>query len=44
MGVPHGGKSFRIMSIDVYTIRDGKIAQSCRVEDRAGAMRQRVAQ
>src|SRR5258708_29691537 len=23
-GVPHGGKSFRIMAIDIQTIRDGK--------------------
>src|SRR6185436_7412414 len=26
-GVPHTGKSFRIMAIDIQTIRDGKIAR-----------------
>ena len=25
LGVPHGGKSFRIMAVDIQTIRDGKI-------------------
>jgi len=40
MGVPHGGKSFRIMSIDVHTIRNGKIVRSYHVEDWMGASRQ----
>ncbi len=40
MGVPHSGKSFRIMSIDVHTIRDGKMLRSYHVEDWAGAARQ----
>jgi len=26
--VPHTGKSFRIMAIDIQTIRDGKIAKT----------------
>jgi steroid delta-isomerase-like uncharacterized protein len=40
MGVPASGKSFKIMSIDVHTIEDGKIKRSYHVEDWAGAMRQ----
>ena len=40
MGVPHGGKSFRIMSIDVHTIRDGKMVRAYHVEDWMGATRQ----
>ena len=44
MGVPHGGKSFRIMSIDVHTIRDGRIARAYHVEDWMGAARQLSAQ
>ncbi len=40
MGVPHGGKSFRIMSIDVHTIRDGKMERSYHIEDWMGASRQ----
>jgi predicted ester cyclase len=40
MGVPPAGKSFRIMSIDVHTIRDGKMARSYHVEDWMGATRQ----
>ena len=43
MGVPHGGKSFRVMSIDVHTIRDGKIVRSYHVEDWMGATRQLAA-
>jgi predicted ester cyclase len=43
MGVPHGGKSFRVMSIDVHTIRDGKIARAYHVEDWMGASRQLAA-
>jgi hypothetical protein len=26
-GVPHSGKSFRIMAVDIQTIRDGRIAK-----------------
>jgi predicted ester cyclase len=40
MGVPYGGKSFRIMSIDVHTIRDGKMTRAYHVEDWMGAVRQ----
>jgi predicted ester cyclase len=40
MGVPHGGKSFRLMSIDVHTIEGGKIVRSYHVEDWLGAVRQ----
>jgi ketosteroid isomerase-like protein len=40
MGVAHGGKSFRIMSIDVHTVRDGKLARAYHVEDWMGATRQ----
>jgi predicted ester cyclase len=39
-GVPHGGKSFKIMTIDVHTIKDGKAITAHHVEDWAGAMRQ----
>ena len=39
-GVAPTGKSFRVMSIDVHTIRDGKMARSYHVEDWAGAVRQ----
>ena len=40
MGVPPGGKSFRIMSIDVHTIKDGKLVRAYHVEDWMGAVRQ----
>jgi predicted ester cyclase len=40
MGVPHGGKSFKLMSIDVHTIEGGKIVRSYHVEDWLGAVRQ----
>ena len=40
MGVPHGGKSFRIMSIDIHTVRDGKLSRSHHIEDWMGATRQ----
>ena len=29
-GVPHSGKSFRIMAVDIQTIRDGKIVEDVR--------------
>jgi len=32
-GVPHSGKSFRIMAIDIQTIRDGKIARTYHLEN-----------
>jgi len=37
---PPTGKAFQIMSIDIHTVRDGKIVVSHHVEDWAGAMRQ----
>lgn len=40
MGVPHSGKSFRIMTIDIHTIVDGKLQTAHHVEDWAGAFRQ----
>jgi predicted ester cyclase len=40
MGVPYGGKSFDIMSIDIHTIEGGKIARSFHIEDWMGAARQ----
>jgi predicted ester cyclase len=40
MGVSHGGKSFKIMSIDVHSIEGGKLARSYHVEDWMGATRQ----
>jgi predicted ester cyclase len=44
MGVPHGGKSFKLMSIDVHTIEGGKLTRSYHVEDWMGATRQLSAQ
>jgi ketosteroid isomerase-like protein len=32
-GVPHSGKSFQIMAIDIQTIRDGKIAKTFHTEN-----------
>jgi predicted ester cyclase len=40
LGVPNGGKSFRLMSIDVHTLADGRIVRSYHVEDWMGAIRQ----
>lgn len=41
MGMPlDGSKSFKIMTIDIHTVRDGKIAQVYHLEDWATAMRQ----
>lgn len=39
-GVPHGGKSFKIMSIDIHTVKDGKLVTAYHVEDWATAIRQ----
>jgi predicted ester cyclase len=44
LGVAPNGVSFRVMSIDVHTIKDGKIAKSYHVEDWMGALRQLSAQ
>lgn len=35
-----GGKSFRIMTIDIHTVQDGKLVEAYHVEDWAGAIRQ----
>lgn len=39
-GVPHGGRSFRVMSIDIHTVQNGRIVRSYHIEDWASAMRQ----
>jgi len=39
-GVPLSGKSFKIMTIDIHTIKDGKAITAHHVEDWAGALRQ----
>lgn len=39
-GVAPTGKSFQIMTIDIHTVRDGKLAVAHHVEDWAGAIRQ----
>jgi hypothetical protein len=37
LGVPNGGKSLTMMSIDIHTIKGGKIIKSYHVEDLMGA-------
>jgi steroid delta-isomerase-like uncharacterized protein len=39
-GVPHSGKSFRIMAIDIQTIRDGRIAKTFHMENWLSALGQ----
>ncbi len=39
-GVAPSGKSFKIMTIDIHTIKDGKAITAHHVEDWAGAIRQ----
>src|ERR1700716_1336615 len=39
-GVAHSGKSFRIMAIDIQTIRDGKIARTYHLENWLSALGQ----
>jgi ketosteroid isomerase-like protein len=39
-GVPHTGKSFRILAIDIQTIRDGKIARTFHMENWLSAIGQ----
>ena len=39
-GVPHTGKSFRIMAVDIQTIRDGKIARTFHMENWLSALGQ----
>jgi len=40
MGTATNGKSFKLMSIDVHTIENGKIVRTYHVEDWQGAFRQ----
>ena len=39
-GVPHSGRSFRIMAIDIQTIKDGKIARTYHLENWLSALGQ----
>jgi predicted ester cyclase len=39
-GVPHTGKSFRIMAVDIQTIRDGKISKTYHMENWLSALGQ----
>lgn len=39
-GVAPSGKSFQIMTIDIHTVRDGKLVAAHHVEDWASAIRQ----
>ena len=39
-GATHTGKSFKVMSIDVRTLRDGKMVRSYHIENWSGAVRQ----
>jgi len=39
-GVPPSGKSFRVMAIDIHTVKDGKAVVAYHVEDWAAAMGQ----
>ena len=39
-GVPHTGKSFRMMAIDIQTIKDGKIAKTFHIENWLSALGQ----
>ena len=39
-GVPHTGKSFRIMAVDIQTNRNGKIAKTYHMENWLSAMGQ----
>jgi predicted ester cyclase len=43
-GVPHTGKSFDIMTIDILTVRDGKISHTYHLENWFGALAQLTAQ
>lgn len=39
-GVDGKGKSFEIMSIDIHTLKDGKVTTTYHIEDWSGALRQ----
>jgi steroid delta-isomerase-like uncharacterized protein len=43
MGVKHSGKRFSVMTIDIHTVRDGKLIAAHHVEDWASALRQLAA-
>ena len=38
--MPHSGKSFRIMAVDIQTIREGKIAKTYHMENWLSAIGQ----
>ena len=40
MGLPHGGRRFVIMTIDIHTVEGGKLVRADHVEDWTGAIRQ----
>ena len=40
MGVPHAGKRFSVMTIDIHTVEGGKLVTAYHVEDWASALRQ----
>lgn len=40
MGVPHSGRSFKAMAIDIHTVKDGQLVTAYHVEDWAAALRQ----
>lgn len=40
MGVPHGGRRFAVMTIDIHTVTEGRLVRAHHVEDWAGAIRQ----
>ena len=39
-GVPHTGKSFRILAVDIQTVRDGRIAKTYHMENWLSAINQ----
>ena len=39
-GAPHTGKSFKIMTVDIQTIKDGKIAKTFHMENWLSALKQ----
>ena len=40
MGVPHGGRRFAVMTIDIHTALGGKLVRAHHVEDWASVLRQ----
>lgn len=40
MGVPHGGRRFSVMTIDIHTVAEGRLVRAHHVEDWASALRQ----